>query len=52
MQQCMKSDISSTQGNSAAVPALRGHGHSGLPGGCGSVRGVVVVMPRGLQRWV
>ena len=30
MQQCMKSDISSTQGNRAVVPAFRGHGHSGL----------------------
>ena len=27
MQQCMKSDISSTQGSRAVVPALRGHGH-------------------------
>ena len=26
MQQCMKSDISSTQDNRAVVPALHGHG--------------------------
>jgi hypothetical protein len=53
MQQCTKSDISSTQDNRAVVPALYGHGHSGRVRV--SVRGVAEAgrLPRGclIVRW-
>ena len=52
MQQCMKSDISSTHGTRAVVPALRGQRAFGFAGRVRvPVRGVVVVgrLPRGLS---